>query len=94
MDPTDYRPFYLCREVKQRKRTTSAQFKVLEGIFERDIKPNAALRTELAAQLNMTARGVQVRFFPLALARSGRLPHRSGSRTAGQRKRPRRQREC
>ncbi|KAJ7739289.1 hypothetical protein B0H14DRAFT_2542662 [Mycena olivaceomarginata] len=64
MDPTDYRPFHLCtaNEVKHRKRTTSAQFKVLEGIFERDTKPNAALRTELAAQLNMTARGVQVWF--------------------------------
>ncbi|KAJ7861106.1 hypothetical protein B0H14DRAFT_3134698 [Mycena olivaceomarginata] len=61
VDPTDYRAFYLCtaNEVKHRKRTTSAQLKVLGSIFERDTKPNAALRTELAAQLNMTARGVQ-----------------------------------
>ncbi|KAJ6587068.1 hypothetical protein DFH09DRAFT_1308131 [Mycena vulgaris] len=64
MDPTDYRAFYpyTPNEVKHRKRTTSAQLKVLEGVFKRDTKPNAALRTELAAQLNMTARGVQVWF--------------------------------
>lgn len=67
MDPTDYRAFYpyTPNEVKHRKRTTSAQLKVLEGIFKRDTKPNAALRTELASQLNMTARGVQVRFSAL-----------------------------
>ncbi|KAF7321827.1 hypothetical protein MKEN_00704600 [Mycena kentingensis (nom. inval.)] len=64
IDPTDYRAFYpyTPNEVKHRKRTTSAQLKVLEGIFKRDTKPNAALRTELAAQLSMTARGVQVWF--------------------------------
>ncbi|KAJ7497444.1 hypothetical protein FB451DRAFT_1359716 [Mycena latifolia] len=64
MDPTDYRAFYpyTPNEVKHRKRTTSAQLKVLEGVFKRDTKPNAALRTELASQLNMTARGVQVWF--------------------------------
>ncbi|KAJ7680476.1 hypothetical protein DFH06DRAFT_972713 [Mycena polygramma] len=64
IDPTDYRAFYpyTPNEVKHRKRTTSAQLKVLEGIFKRDTKPNAALRTELASQLNMTARGVQVWF--------------------------------
>ncbi|KAJ6625481.1 hypothetical protein B0H10DRAFT_2001517 [Mycena sp. CBHHK59/15] len=61
MDPSDYRAFYpyTPNEVKHRKRTTSAQLKVLEGIFKRDTKPNAALRTELAIQLSMTARGVQ-----------------------------------
>jgi hypothetical protein len=64
MDPTDYRAFYpyTPNEVKHRKRTTSAQLNVLEAIFKRDLKPNAAFRTELASQLNMTARGVQVRF--------------------------------
>ncbi|KAJ7899613.1 hypothetical protein B0H14DRAFT_3779653 [Mycena olivaceomarginata] len=64
MDPTDYRAFYpyTPNEVKHRKRTTSAQLKVLEGIFKRDTKPDAVLRTELASQLNMTARGVQVWF--------------------------------
>ncbi|KAJ7779010.1 hypothetical protein B0H16DRAFT_1878626 [Mycena metata] len=51
-------------EVKHHKRSlaTSAQLKVLEGIFKRDKYPTAALRTELASQLNMTARGVQVWF--------------------------------
>jgi hypothetical protein len=67
MDPAavDFRAFYpyTPNEVKHRKRTTSAQLKVLEGIFKRDTKPNAALRNELAAQLDMTARGVQVRWF-------------------------------
>ncbi|KAJ7076347.1 hypothetical protein B0H15DRAFT_1026611 [Mycena belliarum] len=64
VDPADYRAFYpyTPNEVKHRKRTTSAQLKVLEAVFKRDTKPNAALRTELAAQLAMTARGVQVWF--------------------------------
>jgi len=63
-DPTavDFRAFYPYHpnEVKHRKRTTSQQLKVLENLFKEDTKPNATLRTELAAQLNMTARGVQV----------------------------------
>ncbi|KAF5370793.1 hypothetical protein D9758_001950 [Tetrapyrgos nigripes] len=66
MDPSavDFRAFYpyTPNEVKHRKRTTSAQLKVLESIFKRDTKPNAALRNELAIQLDMTARGVQVWF--------------------------------
>ncbi|KAI3618646.1 other wee protein kinase [Moniliophthora roreri] len=64
MDPVDFRAFYpyTPNEVKHRKRTTSAQLKVLESIFKHDTKPNAALRNELAAQLDMTARGVQVWF--------------------------------
>ncbi|KAK7053429.1 hypothetical protein VNI00_004055 [Paramarasmius palmivorus] len=66
MDPSavDFRAFYpyTPNEVKHRKRTTSAQLKVLEGIFKHDTKPNAALRNELAVQLDMTARGVQVWF--------------------------------
>ncbi|KAF9485939.1 hypothetical protein BDN70DRAFT_365134 [Pholiota conissans] len=64
-DPTvDFRAFYpyTPNEVKHRKRTTSAQLKVLEGIFKNDTKPNASLRTELALQLDMTPRGVQVWF--------------------------------
>ncbi|KAF5393378.1 hypothetical protein D9757_000715 [Collybiopsis confluens] len=64
MDPSavDFRAFYpyTPNEVKHRKRTTSAQLKILEGVFKRDTKPNAALRNELAVQLDMTARGVQV----------------------------------
>ncbi|KAG7098719.1 hypothetical protein E1B28_000632 [Marasmius oreades] len=66
MDPAavDFRAFYpyTPNEVKHRKRTTSAQLKILEGIFKHDTKPNAALRNELAVQLDMTARGVQVWF--------------------------------
>ncbi|KAF5339937.1 hypothetical protein D9758_015030 [Tetrapyrgos nigripes] len=66
MDPSavEFRAFYpyTPNEVKHRKRTTSAQLKVLESVSKRDTKPNAALRNELAVQLNMTARGVQVWF--------------------------------
>ncbi|KAL1703219.1 hypothetical protein EV121DRAFT_261239 [Schizophyllum commune] len=60
----DYRTFfpYQPNEVKHRRRTTTAQLKVLEGIFKSETKPNAALRNKLAVQLEMTARGVQVWF--------------------------------
>ncbi|KAF7333458.1 hypothetical protein MVEN_02361900 [Mycena venus] len=60
----DYHFFYpyTPNEVNLRRHTTGAQLKVLEGVFKRDTKPNAALRAELASQLNMTARGVQVWF--------------------------------
>lgn len=72
LDPAavDFRAFYpyTPNEVKHRKRTTSAQLKVLETVFKRDTKPNASLRTELAAQLDMTARGVQVRLFTFFLS--------------------------
>ncbi|KIM40240.1 hypothetical protein M413DRAFT_413744 [Hebeloma cylindrosporum] len=64
-DPAvDFRAFYpyTPNEVKHRKRTTSAQLKVLEAIFKKDTKPNANLRNELAQELDMTARGVQVWF--------------------------------
>ena len=64
LDPAvDFRAFYpyTPNEVKHRKRTTSAQLKVLEAVFRKDTKPNAALRQELALQLDMTPRGVQVR---------------------------------
>lgn len=64
MDSTavDFRAFYpyTPNEVKHRKRTTNAQLKTLETVFNRDTKPNGPLRVELAAQLGMTARGVQV----------------------------------
>ncbi|KAL0956459.1 hypothetical protein HGRIS_002605 [Hohenbuehelia grisea] len=66
MDPSssDFRAFfaYTPNEVKHRKRTTGAQLKVLEGVFKKDTKPNAALRKQLASQLDMTPRGVQVWF--------------------------------
>lgn len=64
-DPAvDFRAFYpyTPNEVKHRKRTTSAQLKVLETVFKTDTKPNATKRNDLAQQLEMTARGVQVWF--------------------------------
>ena len=87
MDPSqvDIRTFYpyTPNEVKHRKRTTSTQLKVLESIFRRDTKPNAALRNELALQLDMTARGVQVRFSPVPRRTrpDPRVSPRFGSRT-------------
>lgn len=51
---------YQPNEVKHRKRTTRAQLKVLEDVYKRDTKPNAALRKKLAGELEMTPRGVQV----------------------------------
>lgn len=64
MDPSsvDFRAFYpyTPNEVKHRKRTTTTQLRTLEAVFKRDTKPNGPLRVDLAAQLGMTARGVQV----------------------------------
>jgi len=86
----DFRAFYPYspHEVKHRKRTTSSQLKVLETVFKRDTKPNASLRNELAAELDMTARGVQVRFSPFrtfsSLTDPGLVPEsvrRHGSHT-------------
>ncbi|KAG6880197.1 hypothetical protein C0992_003861 [Termitomyces sp. T32_za158] len=66
MDPSsvDFRAFYpyTPNEVKHRKRTTTAQLRTLEAVFKTDTKPNGPLRVQLAAQLGMTARGVQVWF--------------------------------
>lgn len=56
--PTFYNPF----EVKHRRRTTKAQFRVLETAFQENNKPNASSRRLLAAQLGMTPRAVQVWF--------------------------------
>lgn len=56
--PTFYDPF----EVKHRRRTTRAQFKVLEKTFQENPKPSATIRRLLAQRLNMTPRGVQVWF--------------------------------
>ena len=66
----DFRAFYpyTPNEVKHRKRTTSAQLKVLETIFKKDTKPNANLRNELASELDMSARGVQVSSCLLCIA--------------------------
>ncbi|THH09119.1 hypothetical protein EW145_g2228 [Phellinidium pouzarii] len=66
VDPAtvDFRTFYPYNpsEVKHRKRTTRPQLKVLEETFKKETKPNASLRKSLAAQLEMTPRGVQVWF--------------------------------
>ena len=56
--PTFYNPF----EVKHRRRTTKAQFKVLERAFVDNQKPPANLRRSLAMKLGMTPRAVQVWF--------------------------------
>ncbi|KAG2363928.1 hypothetical protein BDR07DRAFT_1483035 [Suillus spraguei] len=66
VDPNtvDFRTFfpYIPNEVKHRKRTSRTQLKVLEDIFRKDTKPNAALRKKLAAELDMLPRAVQVWF--------------------------------
>jgi hypothetical protein len=68
VDPNtvDFRTFfpYIPNEVKHRKRTSRTQLKVLEDIFRKDTKPNAALRKKLAAELDMLPRAVQVRYIP------------------------------
>lgn len=65
MDPStvDFRTFYPYNpsEVKHRKRTTRGQLKILEETFRRETKPNAVMRKALAAELEMTPRGVQVK---------------------------------
>ncbi|KIK97125.1 hypothetical protein PAXRUDRAFT_10369 [Paxillus rubicundulus Ve08.2h10] len=66
VDPmsVDFRTFfpYIPNEVKHRKRTSRSQLKVLEDVFRKDTKPNASLRKQLAAQLDMSPRAVQVWF--------------------------------
>lgn len=66
VDPAsvDFRNFYayIPNEVKHRKRTTRDQAKVLESIFDRNTKPDSSLRQRLAKELQMSARGVQVRY--------------------------------
>lgn len=64
MDPSgvDFRNFfpYIPNEVKHRKRTSTEQAKVLEGIFTKNPKPDSKLRGRLAEELDMKPRGVQV----------------------------------
>jgi len=78
----DLRAFYpyTPNEVKHRRRTTSAQLKVLEAVFRVDTKPNATLRNDLAAQLGMTSRGTQVCVFSLFLSSNPQSLPRFGSR--------------
>ncbi|CAO3594934.1 unnamed protein product [Absidia cylindrospora] len=56
--PTFYNPF----ETKHRRRTSRAQFKILETSFLENTKPNATMRRWLAQKLDMTPRSVQVWF--------------------------------
>ena len=64
VDPSlvDFREFYpyIPNEIKHRKRTTQAQLEILEETFAHDKKPNGVMRANLARQLDMTPRGVQV----------------------------------
>ncbi|EIW82862.1 hypothetical protein CONPUDRAFT_136090 [Coniophora puteana RWD-64-598 SS2] len=53
---------YTPNEVKHRKRTTTAQLEVLEAVFSTETKPCLAKRKELADELGMNMRGVQVWF--------------------------------
>ena len=88
VDPSlvDFREFYpyIPNEIKHRKRTTQAQLEILEQTFAHDKKPNGLMRGNLARQLDMTPRGVQVN--PKTLTLSPPHPdvfcyHRFGSRT-------------
>ncbi|KAG8900683.1 hypothetical protein FRB99_005820 [Tulasnella sp. 403] len=49
-------------EVKHRKRTSRAQLTVLEAAFQQNNKPSSAVKKNLAAQLDMPIRNVQVWF--------------------------------
>jgi hypothetical protein len=61
--------FYSVYHVKTRKRTSRHQFRVLEDHFAHNPKPSATMRKDIASQLEMTARGVQVciYFLPLCI---------------------------
>ncbi|EST07027.1 Homeobox domain protein [Kalmanozyma brasiliensis GHG001] len=60
----DSRGFYPLNpfEIKHRRRTTKTQFRVLESTFREIPKPNAALRKQISAQLDMPVRAVQIWF--------------------------------
>lgn len=61
--PEPYQPaFYDPFQIKHRRRTTPAQLNVLEAQFESNSKPDVVLRKQLAEQLDMTPREVQVWF--------------------------------
>ncbi|KAI8343363.1 homeobox domain-containing protein, partial [Chlamydoabsidia padenii] len=47
---------------KHRRRTSRAQFKLLESSFSENSKPSATMRRWLAQKLGMTPRSVQVWF--------------------------------
>jgi len=50
------------KEVKRRRRLSPDETRILAEIFEQTQKPNAALRSRLAQQLDMSSRAVQIWF--------------------------------
>ncbi|KAG0337640.1 hypothetical protein BG000_005183 [Podila horticola] len=56
--PTFYNPF----EVKHRQKITKSQYKILEKSFTNNHMPNGDTRQQLATQLSMTPRTIQVWF--------------------------------
>jgi hypothetical protein len=62
VQPCGLQLFYDPFQVKHRRRTSKKQFSILEKAFNENPKPNAATRRDLAEQLKMTVRGVQVWF--------------------------------
>ncbi|CAG8707381.1 7830_t:CDS:2, partial [Racocetra persica] len=50
------------RQVKRRRRLTEEETNILISTFEKVQKPDAEMRTRLAAQLNMSSRAIQVWF--------------------------------
>lgn len=56
--PTFYNPF----EVRHRRRTSRSQFKTLERAFSENCKPTSQVRKQLAHELNMSIRSIQVWF--------------------------------
>lgn len=56
--PTFYNPF----EVKHRQRISKSQYKILEKVFTDNPMPNGDTRQQLATQLSMTPRTIQVWF--------------------------------
>ncbi|ORZ13674.1 hypothetical protein BCR42DRAFT_453009 [Absidia repens] len=60
---TDFKPtFYNPNEVKHRRRISTYQCSVLEEEYQTNTKPTAAKRYQLAEQLDMTPRTVQIWF--------------------------------
>ncbi|KAJ7442443.1 hypothetical protein FB451DRAFT_1376979 [Mycena latifolia] len=53
---------YTPNDVRHRRRAMGAQLKVLQGLFTRNPRPDAARRKALAAQLNMTPRSIEIWF--------------------------------
>ncbi|CAO3623330.1 unnamed protein product [Cunninghamella echinulata] len=59
----DFKPtFYNPNEIKHRRRISTEQYEILETEYEKNTKPNASKRYQLAHQLGMTPRTVQIWF--------------------------------